>query len=765
MADAPAKSAGLDAASMKLNFTQYHDAIPAVYIFTASQGRGYVAVAADDTSTPLLGYSPDGMIPANREEMPDGLGYWLETLACEVAWNASHRSDRIVSRANADRQPVAPLCATRWNQSSPFNDMAPLVGSSRCVTGCVATAMAQVLKYYEYPATGTGTYSYTYTNEQNADKTLSFDYGATTFDWENMLDVYGDNATQAEKNAVATLMLACGVGVQMNYGTGESGAVSARMLRALVENFGYDKGVRYLSRVNYTLAQWEDLVYQNLIEFGPVLYDGRNTGSGHQFICDGYQGGYFHFNWGWGGMSDGYFLLSALDPGAQGIGGSTSGYNMSQHIVTNLSYGGKSTTYWEQLDWMSAFTPGVSSCALGSSVSFSGSMGNNSTLALNGTNVGVRFTPADGSDAFYVSSGTIGEVPPGSYYPSITLPVRIPTGLAEGEYTLVPAFINSEGETVDMGVPAALSNSVTMTVEGSTAYFTDAPAATLEVSDFQLDSGLYVGTPFKVNATLTNVSETKEYFGNLVVGIVQNGDLKAWGNAKTVTVEAGDNCELQYVSSLTMRKSGFTITAGQYQLGIFEYNSSEGTYKQISDLIDVELKAKSTPSISVTDLKIENGQNLNSIKGTATVKCTSGYFAGYLTCYIFPATGGYSIAGFSSDFLSVSAAASGAMEMAPAVGETTAYFNMPFSIGEENTYYLAAIFYNGSQVSNGITFKTGTLTTGIEEVGSSASEVVRTEYISLSGVSLGETKPAAGLYIVRRVHADGSVTTARELVR
>ena len=315
----------------ELMFTKSIDNKAMIYMFSRGTDNGFIAVSADDMTVPLLGYSTTGTLPTSERELPDGMRYWLTTLAEQAALNSTSSTARRVRYASPERAEIAPMTKTRWNQDSPYNDKCPEISGTRCVTGCVATALAQVLRYYAYPAKGTGTHSYTWNGQD-----LSFDYASTAFDWDNMTDTYTDASSQTEKDAVATLMYACGVSVDMNYGTGGSGAVSRNIGNALIDNFGYDKGVRFLSRDYYTITEWENIVYENLKNFGPVLYGGNSNSGGHEFVCDGYRNGYFHFNWGWGGMSDGYFLLDALDPINQGIGGADSGFNYMQDIIVNI---------------------------------------------------------------------------------------------------------------------------------------------------------------------------------------------------------------------------------------------------------------------------------------------------------------------------------------------------------------------------------------------------------------------------------------------
>lgn len=229
---------------------------------------------------------------------------------------------------------VPHLLSTTWSQEYPYNLSCPSDDGGRCVTGCVATAMAQVIKYHNYPVCGNGTASYKWNGQ-----TLSFDYSTANFDYDNMRKNYpasNDRSTKVQKEAVAKLMYACGVGVEMDYGSDESGAIDLYIASALKQYFNFDKSIQYLQRDFFTAEDWEEIVYEELQAGRPVIYGGSGEAGGHEFICDGYEDGYFHINWGWGGYGDGMFLLSALDPEELGTGGGSGGFNYEQSVICGI---------------------------------------------------------------------------------------------------------------------------------------------------------------------------------------------------------------------------------------------------------------------------------------------------------------------------------------------------------------------------------------------------------------------------------------------
>ena len=320
-----------------------HEEQTAFYVFNSSDGKGYVIVSGDDNTEQVLGYSTTGHF--DPETMPDNMRYYLGELAKELA---SVDSDvTVVSRKSKRRAPVkkaiAPLITTHWDQDSPFNNMAPYVINSkgdtvRCVTGCVATAMAQLMNFYKYPDATIADLP-GYISSSSGFKIDTIPAGAT-IDWSNMADTYDKNSTPAQCDAVAKLMYLCGVSMKMDYGVSSSGASisissnSSTLERTFINYFGYDNHAQFCQKKDYSSLEWFNLLYEELAE-GYPLY---SSGGGHAYVIDGYDGdNMFHFNWGWGPGSDGYYLLSATSEYyPDGAAGSTTGYTSNQNIVIGL---------------------------------------------------------------------------------------------------------------------------------------------------------------------------------------------------------------------------------------------------------------------------------------------------------------------------------------------------------------------------------------------------------------------------------------------
>ena len=317
----------------------------AFYIVNDEASNRYVVVSSDQRLQDILGYSEKGTV--NPDSMPCGMVAMLESFNREYAYVLDHGITVKSKRAPRKIKAVSPLIKTDWGQDVEqidgqyywiFNTQCPEVENGYCVTGCVATAMAQIMNYYKYPERGQGTKSYTSENtEENLTYNLSLNFANKAFDWNNMLNTYKHDVTsQTQLDAVAYLMKACGYSVNMTYGfeTG-SGARSWDVPYAMKNYFKYNPNMVYYREDFYTSEEWEEIIQAELSAKRPILYSATDpdpeNGGGHAFILDGCNSsGYYHFNWGWNGNDNGYFLLSALTPGE-------SNYSESRAMVCKIS--------------------------------------------------------------------------------------------------------------------------------------------------------------------------------------------------------------------------------------------------------------------------------------------------------------------------------------------------------------------------------------------------------------------------------------------
>ena len=463
-------------AAPELAYTGMRGNLNTLYVFN-HEGGGFLVISADDAAAPLLGYSDTGNFDA--EAMPSAMQYWFDCYGAEIEQAAAGAIEKTTAYATAEaRADIAPLIHTKWNQTAPYNDLCPTIDGKHCPSGCTATAMAQIMKYHNYPLHGTGSHSYTL---KNIKKPISANFGATTYDWNAMLDEYDANSPTASRKAVATLMYHAGVAVDMKYSSIESGASDFNAATALIHYFNYDKGIMYLERNYYSLPEWKNIIYNELRARRPLLYGGvSEDGGGHEFVCDGYQyrdgEDYFHINWGWGGISDGYFLLTALDPDLQGAGGSTGGYNFYQSIITGIQPPVEGSTIQHQLALTANLTTAQSTYnrLTEEAVTINGFIQSNAVDTVN-YKPSLKLTRTDG-EFFYLSGRSWYRLSPWYGYSSCNFDITdFPE---EGTYTVTPAYmvLDENGKDLydkyfDVLVPLDSIGSLTLTATPTSLTF------------------------------------------------------------------------------------------------------------------------------------------------------------------------------------------------------------------------------------------------------------------------------------------------------
>lgn len=280
----------------------------AYYVFNMGESQGFVIVSGEERATPVLGYSNSGSF--DNENIPDGLEAMLKQYKQEIEFIASHPDVATASATSTEnRKDIAPMLTTQWGQTGIYNALCPLSDGQRCVAGCVATALAQVMNYHQWPKQTTKTIP----DYQSYTGVSAGDLPPITFDWEHMPSAYTKDPI--EQKAVAELMLYCGGASGMQYGIGRSGTCFLEDCYAEYLDYSSDSKHVYKTRL-FSSAGWEKMLYNELAHNRPVLYDAsdeRGSG-GHCFVCDGYEGdGYFHFNFGWDGSKDGFYKLSAIN--------------------------------------------------------------------------------------------------------------------------------------------------------------------------------------------------------------------------------------------------------------------------------------------------------------------------------------------------------------------------------------------------------------------------------------------------------------------
>ena len=597
---------------------------PALYVFARAGQKGFWVVSADVAAVPLLGYSDSDAFDAS--DIPPAMMEWMEGYAREIASTASSEQAQFARmNDNTDHAPIEPLLKTRWNQNSPYNDRCPLLYGRRSVTGCLATAEAQVLNYHKYPDAASGLVSYKW---NTGGKTLTVDLDTVPLRWTDMADIYKDTSSPQSKLAVADLMYACGVVSSMDYSPSSSGASSLSGAQGTYKYMGCDEASVVL-RSWFNPDDWDNYVYNYISQKGPLLYCGQSNSGGHAFVCDGYMSdGYYHFNWGWGGMSDGYFKLSALNPGSQGIGGSSSGYNSNQQLLTGLYKPGP----------RNEFVPTVAADGgVFVDPEFNGLRGDTILLESNiekcgffnysmdtiTVTYGARLLRnATGEDIFVSCYGIKNVALPG-LRGWLSYPVIIPDTLQEGTYTLTPAFNANTTGWREMPILQSVDNYVLMTVKGDSIKFERPQPAPIKISDIELETPLYSGGGFRIKASATATSDRK-FYGNvaMLLGEFYDEDFVAdfQGEAMLLSAKPGMDSEFIYSAELGNKR-----LKGEYTLVFVNTDN----YQIFSEPISVTVKPYVQPAYKVSEVRIlnESSVNPNDVRVAFNLECTAGYFS------------------------------------------------------------------------------------------------------------------------------------------
>lgn len=697
---------------------------PALYVINNVGEEGFLVVAADDAAAPLLGWTDSGEFDADN--MAPGLRYWLGALQEQIAWAEYNGLPAYSAPAPTYYATIAPLMTTKWDQGAPYNDLCPLDGTRRTYTGCVATAMAQIINAHKYPTKGVGTYSYSWNGQ-----TLSFDYGNTTFEYDKMLDSYNAMSSAESKTAVATLMYACGVSVDMGYGTYSSGAVSAKVPQAMVDCFGFDKGIEFHCRAFYTSQQWEKMIYDEIANNGPVYMSGRNDEGGHAFVADGYNKGFFHMNWGWSGLSDGYYRVNALDPDSQGTGGSSAGYNVDQGILINVKPAVEGSEY--AAPYIIANRP-ISAYMSGSYLYITGPFYNYSARQLSGR-LGVQLYDFETGEEGQLVRMSIMKFAPGSGVSAINLSTSL---VKKGHWR--GKLVYTEGSTVyPIQVPLSQAGYID---------FTKAEDGTLSVSvptngvftpgELEFVSPVYTNKMFSVRLNYTSTAE-ENYTHEVVAYLLdpETLEIKAQGGVQNTIIEPGTGY-FDYTSEWLKNPA-----AGTYKFALAAADSPGTEIDYLSAFYDVTLERGSATFIAsiandAWEIIDPNDVDINNVQFKADVNITYGYMSSPIVARIYNAEGTGNpigtiasplVFGTKGDLVSVN-------------------FAGPFLDGQPQTTYTVFLYDSrGTRLTSvGKTMTTGAQT-GLDAI-TAADDEEGAEYFTLQGMKV--SNPLSGqLYLMR----------------
>ncbi|MDB5034506.1 MAG: Peptidase family protein [Chlorobi bacterium] len=541
------------------------------YAFNVAGDHGFVIVAGDDAVAPILAYSSEGNI-SMKHPSPE-FTWWMSLYQRQIVAviqkgekvnaTATAMWRKLESRdehgALAAVTTVGPLVKTTWNQSPYYNDLCPYdaAASERTVTGCVATAFSQIMKYHGYPARGTGDHSYS----QDKYGSLYANFANSTYDWNAM-----PNRVTEANPAVARLMYDVGVSCNMTYGpgaTGGSGAYPQDAGEALKKYFGYQATVRMVEKKDYDENAWASLIRGELDAARPVEYHGFSDEGGHSFVCDGYQDQYFHINWGWDGEYNGYFLFSSMAPDGVGTGGGSGNYTDGQGAVIGIAPGGSSTVQ-TSMKMYAALNASPNPATANGPVTVTFDIVNSGTAAFAGDYCAALF---DNTGTFVKYLGGIqheNNLPANSHYTN--------------GFTLVDTLFGVYPGTYSIGVYARPTGKEWVAIDKGS--FSNTTSLEVDVADYGTDLSMYSdavlspvaihsGEPFHIQADFINRSGA-QFEGSIIAYLYNlNGDY-----VDSVTALTGLQLDADYhwKNGLSFSGRALNIPPGRYMLAFFSNN-------------------------------------------------------------------------------------------------------------------------------------------------------------------------------------------------
>lgn len=583
------------------------------YAFNLEQG--YVIVSGDDEMTELVGYAENGFFDA--ENVPPQMQLWLDGYAEYVAAVQSGKAKaRKILLSDSPSVVVEPLVTTKWNQDAPFNNFAPEYtddnnNTQRCATGCAATAMAQIMKFHNWPEQGVGHYSY----EHQSFGTISSNFSEHIYDWTNMIDRYNNGEySNVQADAVALLMKDCGVSLNMNYGP-VSGASIYSYTPAFKNYFRYSS--RTVNRSGCETAEFTKIITDELQEGRPIIYCGTGEDGGHAFVVDGYDTNYFlHVNWGWGGYSDGYFDMNYMDPAGLGIGGGSGAFKWNQGIVLArpLKDGVEPYEFIQQLCFvLYNDVKGGIFCEQ----EMPANKGDDVTILLRNTanlsgesffgslNVGVfddsgALVTMGNEERIENNNGELLEFQSGRLY-SVDLQMTLNTaGIADGNY-IVRAMSKANG---DVWRKFASTDCLNMTVADGKVYLS-APTPNISMVGIgSYDTATYKGFSFNADVTVHN-SSSIPVDGSIMFTVTdsETGDALS-GSLRAIVY---DNCDFKARISFPTTDDFFVI-GKTYNISFTGFQTTDGKTLPINNTIPLSFSI-------VENAEVQNSLTFFNING------------------------------------------------------------------------------------------------------------------------------------------------------
>ena len=586
------------------------------YVFNVENDKGFVIVSGDDRTEQILGYVDEGNFDANN--LPENMRSWLQLYADQIKYldDNNIQIDGEASRARAKakrisqtRHSIPVLMTTKWNQGDPYNMSCPDYykedgTTAKPASGCVATALAQVMNYYKYPEKTTAiipSHSNTYkvvtpsgaVSERKS--TARAVARGTVIDWDNMCDVYDGDETEAQRKAVGDLMLYVGQSVKMGWGPSSGAGFGSNVAEAFQKYFGYDDGCYAAGRGDYTVDEWFDLLYNELATGHPIGFAGASSGGAHAFVLDGFDGEQlFHLNWGWGGHCDGWFLVNILNPDDNtGIGASSSsdGYSMGQTAIIGVNY--PDNVKAESTACLTINDVTVTGTSVKASyINWTGSTNSFLITMLVYNEEDKTFSPVSGTSQNISNLGA-------NYYHTIT--TNLSGKFAPGTYKVTPA---SRLASSAKWQPRFNCQSEYILVEVSESRVTTVkhvkPVEDISVEKVEFTGLLEAGKEQEMKVTFKNNGD--EYNREIHIFASKTEDKVYCDNRSAVVIRKGES---------TVTSFYFTPQeTGTYNIWLCTSNNGSGeVYRTTVEVVDGASIAK--PSLHVNSVKILNASSKN----------------------------------------------------------------------------------------------------------------------------------------------------------
>lgn len=591
-----------------------------LYAFDRGTANGFVVVAGDDRAPQILGYTDTGSFDINN--MPENMRWWIQQYEQQMRYLQDNPKAKLTA-PKRNVNVVAPLLGEiEWNQESPYNANCPYMSyydeddeetvSGTAPTGCVATAIAQVMRYHKWPAESKGNIAYTtYTLKQDITADLN-----TTYDWDLMLPTYtGVTATDEQKAEVAKLMYNLGAALQSDYTPSGTGATDVDVVPTLVRYFNYDPGARYVQR-DYTAVNLYEQGLINEIEAGrPVPYGGvTKKNEGHFFVLDGInEDGYYHINWGWGGLSNGYFLISSLDPDAQGVGGSTSTYTAFKYHQLYIS-GLQKPQDGSKTGW-NIIADGISKIndtyAKGDEIKAVIYDAYNSSCTYDTLKCKLYWDIYDAEGKIVEKNFIKNDTLALNYgFDKLTTSFKIPADIADGEYTAKLDFTQSEDDYTDIynvAMKTGANKYYKIKVEGDEVNVSTVAGLKLSIESVTPER-LKAGETSDLKVTFKNTGE--DYVGDFNFFLYVNGKKNVYPNytspQRIVSIPANSTVTLTFSEKIPSE----LVTDDDYVLQFYYYTTDEDGYtdknKAGNTKIGVDGAAKPAALYILDDIQVVN---------------------------------------------------------------------------------------------------------------------------------------------------------------